>query len=96
MFSLVSLACGGMGAAFGPVTVMALHWRRFNLAGAFTGVISGTVFSTFWWLMDLGNQGLLDLTASLGLASAVRSLAEAGVWEVNPASPASRRQRFWP
>ena len=54
VFALVSLVCGGMGAAFGPVTVLALYWRRFNLAGAFTGVISGTVVSTFWWLMDLG------------------------------------------
>ena len=87
VFALVSLAWGGMGAAFGPVTVMALYWRRFNLAGAFTGVISGTVFSTFWWLMDLGNQGLLSLTESLGLASAVRSLTEIGVWEINPAVP---------
>ena len=87
VFALVSLAWGGMGAAFGPVTVMALYWRRFNLAGAFTGVISGTVVSTFWWLMDLGNQGLLDLTASLGLASAVRSLADIGIWEINPAVP---------
>ncbi len=87
VFALVSLAWGGMGAAFGPVTVMALYWRRFNLAGALTGVISGTVVSTFWWLMDLGNQVLLDLTASLGLTSAVRSLTDIGIWEINPAVP---------
>ena len=85
--TLVSLAWGGMGAAFGPVTVMALYWRRFNLAGAFTGVITGTVVATFWWLMDLGNQVVLDMTASLGLASAVSSLQESGVWEINPAGP---------
>ena len=24
----------GMGAAFGPVTILALYWRRFNLWGA--------------------------------------------------------------
>ena len=87
VFALVSLAWGGMGAAFGPVTVMALYWRRFNLAGAFAGVISGTVVSTFWWLMDLGNQGLLDLTNSLGFAASVSNLTEIGVWEVNPAVP---------
>ena len=87
VYALVSLAWGGMGAAFGPVTVLALYWRRFNLAGAFTAVISGTVVSTFWWLMDLGNQGLLDLTESLGFAATIHSLQEIGVWEINPAVP---------
>ena len=87
VFALVSLAWGGMGAAFGPVTVLALYWRRFNLAGALAGLISGTVVSTVWWLMDLGNQGLLNLTESLGFAAAVGSLQETGVWEINPAVP---------
>ena len=87
VFALVSLAWGGMGAAFGPETVIALYWRRFNLAGAFTGVISGTVVSTFWWLMGLGNQGLLNLTESLGFTSAVRNLTDIGIWEINPAVP---------
>ena len=31
--SLVSYAWGGMGAAFGPVIILALYWRRFNLWG---------------------------------------------------------------
>ena len=87
VFALVSLAWGGMGAAFGPVTVLALYWRRFNLAGAVAGLISGTAVSTFWWLMDLGNQGLLNLTESLGFSAAVRSLHAIGVWEINPAVP---------
>ena len=87
VFALVSLAWGGMGAAFGPVTVLALYWRRFNLAGAVTGLISGTVVSTFWWLMDLGNQGLLNLTESLGFGAAVRSFQEIGIWDINPAVP---------
>ena len=87
VFALVSLAWGGMGAAFGPVTVLALYWRRFNLAGAMTGLISGTAVSAFWWLMDLGNQGLLDLTEALGFASAVNNLQEIGIWEINPAVP---------
>ena len=34
IFNLVSYAWGGMGAAFGPITILALYWRRFNLWGA--------------------------------------------------------------
>ena len=33
VFSLVSLAWGGMGAAFGPAIILALYWRRFNFWG---------------------------------------------------------------
>ena len=87
IFTLVSLAWGGMGAAFGPVTVMALYWRRFNLWGAYTGAITGTVVATFWWLMSLGHQGLLNLAESLGFGNFVTNLQEVGVWEINPAIP---------
>ena len=34
IFNLVSYAWGGMGAAFGPITILALYWRRFNYWGA--------------------------------------------------------------
>ena len=34
VLDLVTYAWGGMGAAFGPVTILALYWRRFNVWGA--------------------------------------------------------------
>ncbi len=87
VYALVSLAWGGMGAAFGPVIVLSLYWKRFNLAGAYAGLITGTLVSTVWWLMDLGNQGILGLAESLGFQSALTSLQEVGVWQINPAVP---------
>ena len=87
IFALVSLAWGGMGAAFGPVTVLALYWRRFNLAGAYAGIIAGTAASTVWWLIDIGNQGILNLTEALGFATTLKGLQEIGVWNINPAVP---------
>ena len=75
VFALVSLAWGGMGAAFGPAIVLALWWRRFNLWGALTAVTAGALASTFWWLMGLGNEGVADLTAALGFSGAVDLLS---------------------
>ena len=43
IFNLVSYAWGGMGAAFGPITILALYWRRFNFWGATASVVAGTV-----------------------------------------------------
>ena len=41
ILSLVSYAWAGLGAAFGPVLVFALFWRRFSYAGAVAGVATG-------------------------------------------------------
>ena len=61
VFALVSYAWGGMGAAFAPVTVMALYWRRFNAPGALAAMISGTVAATIWGYFDGGPGGVMDI-----------------------------------
>ena len=88
VFALVSLAWGGMGAAFGPALILALYWRRFNRWGALAGVVSGTAVSTWWWLMGLGWGGAETLTDLLGFHATVELMAEVGIWQMNPATPA--------
>ena len=62
IFNLVSYAWGGMGATFGPVALLALYWRRFNLWGAFAGVIVGFAVVTTWqFALTGGPQGLFDI-----------------------------------
>ena len=46
IFDLVSYAWGGMGAAFGPVTILALYWRRFNFWGAAASIVAGTALAS--------------------------------------------------
>ena len=87
VYALVSLAWGGMGAAFGPVLILALFWRRFNYWGALAGVISGTLISTWWWLMGLGYERAETLTDLLGFEETVKLWGEVGVWQLNPATP---------
>ncbi len=52
--NLVVFAWGGMGAAFGPVTLLALYWRRFNFWGALAAMVSGTLLATLWGVMSGG------------------------------------------
>ena len=87
VFALVSLAWGGMGAAFGPVLILALYWRRFNAPGALAGIVSGTLVSTAWWLMGLGYEGAEGLTDLLGFSATLNYFTEVGVWNMNPATP---------
>ncbi len=48
VFRIVSFAWAGFGAAFGPVIIMALFWKRTNKWGALAGMISGGVMIFIW------------------------------------------------
>ena len=61
VLTLVSYAWGGMGAAFGPVTILALYWRRFNLWGALASVIAGTATASVWGYFSGGPGGIMDV-----------------------------------
>ncbi|MYC30278.1 MAG: sodium/proline symporter [Chloroflexi bacterium] len=87
VFALVSLAWGGMGAAFGPALILGLYWRRFNRWGALAAVVSGTVVSTWWWLMGLGYEGAETLTDLLGFHATIELMGEVGLWQINPGVP---------
>ena len=61
IFEFVSYAWGGMGAAFGPVTILALYWRRFNRWGAIASILTGTLVASVWALQSGGPAGVWDL-----------------------------------
>ena len=46
--SLVSFAWGGFGAAFGPIMILALFWKRINGKGALAGMITGFLMDVVW------------------------------------------------
>lgn len=48
ILSLVSNAWAGFGAAFGPLVIMSLYWRRMNWQGALAGMVVGSVTVLVW------------------------------------------------
>jgi sodium/proline symporter len=48
ILGLVAYAWAGFGAAFGPVIVLSLYWKRMNWSGALAGVIVGGVTVIVW------------------------------------------------
>lgn len=48
VFRVVSFARAGFGAAFGPVMLMALFWKRSNKWGALAGMVVGGVMVFVW------------------------------------------------
>ncbi len=48
ILSLVSNAWAGFGAAFGPVVLMSLFWRRMTRLGALAGILTGAITVLVW------------------------------------------------
>ena len=60
IMNLVENAWGVFGAAFGPVILLSLFWRRFNYAGACAGVVVGAGVDILW-LICLSGTGLYEI-----------------------------------
>ena len=93
IFRVVSYAWAGLGAAFGPLMLFSLFWRRTTLEGAVAGMLTGGIAVVAW----------KNLVAPLGGAFAVyellpafllSALAIAVVSLVTPAPPAEVKAAF--
>lgn len=61
IMDLVSNAWAGFGAAFGPVIVLSLYWKRFTYKGAITGIICGGVVVVLWMIFLSSSTGIYEL-----------------------------------
>ena len=59
VMALVSDAWAGFGAAFGPLVLLALFWKRTNLQGAVAGIITGAVTVIIWDYIPFINGGTI-------------------------------------
>ncbi len=83
VFTIVSFAWAGFGAAFGPVVLLALFWKRSNRWGAIAGMLTGGVMVFVWKYAFRPLGGILDIYELLPafilaiLADVIVSLATA-------------------
>ncbi|GAA6185138.1 sodium/proline symporter PutP [Aliiglaciecola sp. NS0011-25] len=55
VLTLVSNAWAGFGAAFGPLVIISLYWKRMTFAGALAGMITGAVTVLIWGFCRLND-----------------------------------------
>ena len=60
IMDMVENAWGGFGAAFGPVIILSLFWRRFTYKGAVAGVVCGALVD-LGWLLFLKSTGVYEI-----------------------------------
>ncbi len=57
IFWLVLFAWAGVGGAIGPISILALFWRRTTWAGATAGMLTGTLVTLFWYNLEALKTG---------------------------------------
>lgn len=68
IMALVSDAWAGLGSAFGPLVVCALFWKRTNLPGAISGILSGGLLVLIWdYVPVINGQTLASVTGIYSL-----------------------------
>ena len=68
IMGLVSDAWAGFGAAFGPIVLLSLFWKRFNLAGAASGMATGALVVILWdYIPMIGGETLGSVTGLYSL-----------------------------
>ncbi len=73
IMGLVSNAWAGLGAAFGPLVLLSLFWKRTNFQGAVAGIVTGAVTVIVWDYLPL--VGNTTIGAATGLYSLVVGFA---------------------
>lgn len=61
IMDLVENAWAGFGAAFGPVILLSLFWKRFTYSGAVCGIVSGILTVVLWIAFLSAKTGVYEL-----------------------------------
>lgn len=72
IYEMVSYAWAGLGAAFGPVLLLAIWWKRLTRGGAIAGMLAGAASAIIW-----KNSEALGAALDLKVASFLIAFAAA-------------------
>ena len=61
IMSMVENAWGLFGAAFGPVVLLSLFWKRFTYKGAVSGILAGAIVDIVWFFTLSASTGIYEI-----------------------------------
>ncbi len=96
ILNIVANAWAGFGAAFGPLIVLGLYWKRMTFAGALAGIVVGAVTILIWVYspLTIGGQSLSSVVYEIVPGVIFGSIAIVVVSLADPEPSHSIRQMF--
>jgi sodium/proline symporter len=90
VYNMVLYAWAGLGSAFGPPLLLALHWRRTSRAGILAGFITGTITVVAWYNIPVLNGLLYEMIPGFFVSLGATILFS--LWMPGPPVPEKERQ----
>ena len=81
VLGLVSYAWAGFGAAFGPLIILTLYWRKMHLYGAIASIVSGGITVLVWNQLKGGLFELYEIIPAFLIAFLSGVIVSLMVWE---------------
>lgn len=96
VLNLVSNAWAGLGAAFGPLVIMSLTWKRMNRFGALAGMIVGALTVIVWIYggLEIGGEAASDVMYAIVPGFVLSFIAIIVASLVTPAPNAKLQAQF--
>ncbi|KAA0976227.1 sodium/proline symporter PutP [Paeniglutamicibacter gangotriensis] len=84
ILELVSFAWAGFGAAFGPIVLLSLYWRKLTSTGALAGMITGALTVFIWGNIDALASNMYEIVPGFVLNLVVTVLVSRATYKHNP------------
>jgi len=84
ILKLVEFAWAGFGAAFGPLVVLCLYWRKLTATGALAGLVTGAVTVFVWANVDVLKTHMYEIVPGFLLNLIVAILVSRLTYEDDP------------
>lgn len=68
ILELVSFAWAGFGAAFGPIVLLSLYWKKLTAPGATAGMLVGTITVFIWGNINVLSSAMYEIVPGFLLA----------------------------
>ena len=84
ILKLVEFAWAGFGAAFGPIVILCLYWRKLTATGALAGLVTGAVTVFVWANVDVLKTHMYEIVPGFLLNLIVAILVSRLTYEDDP------------
>jgi sodium/proline symporter len=83
ILDLVSFAWAGFGAAFGPIVLLSLYWRKLTSTGALAGMLTGAVTVFVWGNIDVLSSAMYEIVPGFVLNLVVAVMVSRATYKHN-------------
>ncbi len=83
ILDLVAFAWAGFGAAFGPLMLLALYWRKLTMPGALSGMVVGAATVFIWGNIDVLKSTLYEIIPGFILCTIVAIVVSKMTYKFN-------------